>query len=106
MAGRTPEVKIGALRREPSNGLGDGQVFLSPVVAATREDLRFARSERGVHSIPIELDFVKPVGAVRGFLNDGRIWLVNKATEQALHRIALWRGACPFPAVGGIADLR
>jgi hypothetical protein len=63
-------VEVVVLRREPSNGLGDGRVFLCPVVAPTRQDLRFARIEPGVHPIPIELEFVKPVGAVRGFLNE------------------------------------
>src|SRR5271156_2762682 len=63
-------VKIGVPRREPSNRLGDGGVFLCPVVPPARQDLRSPGVEAGVHPIPIELDFVQPVGAVRCFLNE------------------------------------
>jgi hypothetical protein len=56
-------VKVGVPRREPSNGLGDGGVFLCPVVAPARQDLRSARVEPSVHPISIELDFVQPVRA-------------------------------------------
>jgi hypothetical protein len=49
-------------RREPANSFGDGGVFLCPVIAPARQDLRSAPIEPGVHPISIEFDFVQPIG--------------------------------------------
>jgi hypothetical protein len=51
-------VKVSVLRRQSSNGLGDGRVFLGPVVAAASQDLHDAAVEAGVHPISIEFGFV------------------------------------------------
>src|SRR5215470_15380638 len=63
-------VEIGVPRRKPSYRLCNGRVFIGPVITPPRQDLHSASVEPGVHPIPIELDLVQPVGAVRCFFNE------------------------------------
>jgi hypothetical protein len=62
-------VKVGVAGRKLRNGLGDGGVFLCPVKAPASQNLHSTRVEPGVHPIPIELEFVQPVGAIRCLAN-------------------------------------
>ena len=47
-------IKVGILRRQPSNGLGDAGILLGPVVASAGKDFHSAGVESGVHPISIE----------------------------------------------------
>jgi hypothetical protein len=62
-------VEIGAPRRQCGNSAGDGWVLDGPVIAAAGQELHLTRVEPGVHAIPIELDFMQPVGAFRCLFN-------------------------------------
>jgi hypothetical protein len=65
-------VKIGVLRRQPSNGPGNDPVFVGPVAPSAGQDLYPANVEAGMHPVSVELQFVQPVGAVRCLLNQFR----------------------------------
>ena len=59
-------LEVGALRRQPGNGLGNGGVLLGPVVASAGQDVDAAGIQPGVHPIPVKLylvDQVSPSGA-------------------------------------------
>jgi hypothetical protein len=47
-------IKVGVSCREPGNRLGDERVFLGPVIASARQDLRYARVEPGVHPVSVD----------------------------------------------------
>jgi hypothetical protein len=42
----------------------------------TSEDVYSARIEPGVHAVFVELDLVKPIGAVRYLLGSDSVWVV------------------------------
>jgi hypothetical protein len=48
------------------------EYFVCPVVGSPRQDLHSPGIEPGVHPVSIELEFVKPVRAVRSLLNELR----------------------------------
>jgi hypothetical protein len=63
-------IKVGVLRRQSGNRLGDSGVFVRPVVASAGQDLHSAAIETRVHPIPIQLDLMQPVGAIRGLFDE------------------------------------
>ena len=65
-------VKVGILRRQSGIGLGDGRVFIRPVVTSAGQELHVAGVEPGVHAVSVEFDFVHPVGAVRCLFDERR----------------------------------
>jgi hypothetical protein len=69
-------VQVGALRRQRRDGLGLCGIPVGPVIAAPGDDLRSTGIEPGVRAVAVKLDFVEPVGAVRGRFNErGQLWL-------------------------------
>jgi hypothetical protein len=98
-------VKIAVLRRKPSYSVGDGRVFVCPEHCPGESGCALCPSRPGMHPIPIELDFVQPVGAVRCRFNElGKLrfdrgrWR-SQSNPSADGDRAHWRRRADFSAV-------
>jgi hypothetical protein len=88
-------VKIGRARAERRHGLGDRRVFVRPVEPGAGQQLDGAAVEARMHAVAVEFDFVQPLVAVRGGVDQlGQLRRDPTAAERPAARNALPAGPC------------
>jgi len=62
-------VDVGGLHLQGPKGVDRAAIPVRPVQASTRQELRIAAFNSGVHTVTVELDFVQPTAACWRLVN-------------------------------------